>query len=51
MKIDKVLLCFVFLLIFSACAKDAITKSALKEKSLDLQVLEIYQDGKKSFPS
>jgi len=48
MKIDKVLLCFVFLLIFSACAKDAIKESALKEKSLDLQVLEIYQEGKKS---
>ena len=36
----------LFLLIFISCAKNDITDSTIKEKSLDLQVLEAYNLGK-----
>ena len=45
MKINKFLLFFVFILTLASCAKDEVKKSALKEKSLDFQVLEVYQQG------
>ncbi len=38
----------IILFIFNSCAKNEIKKSAIKEKSLDLQVLEAYEEGKKS---
>jgi len=31
---------------FASCTKDGVKKTALKEKSLDFQVLEVYQQGK-----
>ena len=45
MKINKFLLFFVFILILASCSKDEARKSVIKEKSLDLQVLEAYQEG------
>ena len=37
---------YLILLIFSiSCSKDNIKKSVITEKSLDLQVLEAYQEG------
>ena len=45
MKINKILLFFVFILILASCSKDEARKSVIKEKSLDLQVLEVYQEG------
>ena len=39
----------IFILFFSlSCSKNETTKSIINEKSLDLQVLEAYQEGKKS---
>ena len=48
MKINKFLLPFICLLIFASCSKENVRKSVIKEKSLDLQVLEVYQQGMKS---
>ena len=48
MKINKFLLPFICLLIFTSCSKEEVRKSVIKEKSLDLQVLEAYQEGMKS---
>ena len=48
MKINKFLLPFICLLIFISCSKEEVRKSVIKEKSLDLQVLEVYQEGMKS---
>ncbi len=41
----NILLIFVVLLLSSACAKQEIQKSKIKEKSLDLQVQEAYKEG------
>lgn len=46
MKINKILLFLVVTLMLTSCAKDENKKSILKEESLDLQVLEAYQEGK-----
>ena len=45
MKINKILLFFVFILILASCSKDQLRKPVIKEKSLNLQVLESYQEG------
>ena len=45
MQINKFLLLFFFILIFASCSKDEARKSIIKEKSLELQVLESYQEG------
>ena len=45
MKINKFLLFFIFILVLSSCSKDESRKSVIKEKSLDLQVLEAYQEA------
>ena len=45
---------FFLLLLLSlniSCSKDAVRKSAINEKSLDLQVLEAYEEGMKSLES
>ena len=46
MQINKLLISFFFILIFVSCSKEEARKSIIKEKSLDLQVLESYQEGK-----
>ena len=45
MQINKFLLLLFFILIFASCSKDEARKSIIKEKSLELQVLESYQEG------
>ena len=45
---------FFLLLLFSlniSCSKDVVRKSVINEKSLDLQVLEAYEEGMKSLES
>ena len=46
MQINKFLLFFLSILILTSCSKNIVEDSVLKEKSLDLQVLEAYQEGK-----
>ena len=45
MKIKKFFLLFVFSFFLISCSKDLNQKSEIKEKNLDLQVLEAYQGG------
>ena len=45
MKKKNFILSLFFILIFVSCSKDEARKSVIKEKSLDLQVLEAYQEG------
>ena len=46
MQINKFLLFFFSIIILTSCSKNVVEDSVLKEKSLDLQVLETYQEGK-----
>jgi outer membrane protein assembly factor BamD len=48
MKSNKFYLIFLLLIFCSSCAKEEVKKSVIKEKSLDLQVLEAYQEGMNS---
>ena len=48
MKIIKFIFLFVLLISCFSCSKDVKKKSVIKEKSLDLQVLEAYEKGKRS---
>jgi len=41
----KIFIFFTFLVLCSSCSKEQIKKSTIKEKSLDLQVLEAYKGG------
>ena len=45
MKKKKFILSLFFILLLVSCSKDETRKSVIKEKSLDLQVLEAYQEG------
>ena len=45
---NKFFLFIAFFAILISCSKEEIKKSIIKEKSLDLQVLEAYQEGVKS---
>tara|TARA_B100000902_G_scaffold36195_1_gene43315 strand:+ start:185 stop:1027 length:843 start_codon:yes stop_codon:yes gene_type:complete len=45
MQINKFLLLLFSILIFASCSKDEARKPIIKEKSLELQVLESYQEG------
>ena len=45
MQINKFLLLLFSILIFASCSKNEARKSIIKEKSLELQVLESYQEG------
>jgi len=43
---------FLFIALFAiliSCSKEEIKESIIKEKSLDLQVLEAYQEGSEKF--
>ena len=48
MKLNNFFLFFVILFIAASCSKDVEKKSLIKEKNLDLQVLEAYQEGMNS---
>ena len=48
MKINNLVIFFFIGLSFLSCSKENIKKSVIKEKSLDLQVLEAYEEGKES---
>ena len=48
---NKHFLFIIFFVILISCSKEEITKSVIKEKSLDLQVLEAYKEGVKSLES
>ncbi len=41
----KILTYLIIIILFSSCSKDEIQKSVIKEKSLDLQVIEAYTEG------
>ena len=45
----KYIFLFIILIIFSSCAKNEIKKTVVKEKSLELQVLEAHQEGMEAF--
>ncbi|MDB4154016.1 outer membrane protein assembly factor BamD [Candidatus Pelagibacter sp.] len=45
---NKFFLFIAFFVILISCSKEEIKQSTIKEKSLDLQVLEAYQEGVKS---
>ena len=47
----KLFFLFLLLSLNISCSKDVVKKSAISEKSLDLQVLEAYEDGMKSLES
>ena len=48
MKLSNIyIIIFIFVFVVS-CSKDETAKSIIKEKSLDLQVLEAYKEGKKA---
>ena len=51
MNFDKILFLLIIFFIFISCSQKEIKKSVIKEKSLDLQVYEAYQEGKKSLES
>ena len=51
MKINKFLLSFFLIILLVSCSKEEVRKSIIKEKSLDLQVLETYQEGMNSLKS
>ena len=48
MKLLKIFLSFTLFFFFLSCSKEVNNKSVIKEKSLDLQVMEAYNEGKKS---
>ena len=48
MKLNNFILFLVILFITVSCSKDEVRKSVIKEKNLDLQVLEAYQEGMNS---
>ena len=48
MKLLKIFLSFTLFFFILSCSKEVNNKSLIKEKSLDLQVMEAYNEGKKS---
>ncbi len=48
MIINKLIFLLVLIYLISACSKKIENESLIKEKSLELQVLEAYQEGKES---
>ncbi len=48
MKRNKIISLILIILLFFSCSKNDIQKSVINEKSLELQVLEAYEDGLKS---
>ena len=48
MKNNKFITLLLIIIFLSSCSKDAKKEIVIKEKSLDLQVLEVYNEGMKS---
>jgi len=48
MKINNIFSVFLITLLLLSCTKDVEKKSIINEKSLELQVLEAYEQGMKS---
>ena len=48
MIINKLIFLFALIFLITACSKKIENESLIKEKSLELQVLEAYQEGKES---
>ena len=46
MRFKNLFLLFIFIFLFISCSKNQIQKSVIKEKNLELQVLEAYKEGK-----
>ena len=51
MLVSRAFYFLLSLLILASCAKDNIENSVIKEKSLELQVLEVYNIGKDALES
>ena len=51
MKTNKFFFIFFILVLFISCSKEKNKESIIKEKSLDLQVLEAYEEGVRSLKS
>ncbi len=51
MKINNLISIFLIILLCNACSKKTLNKSVINEKSLDLQVLEAYEEGIESLES
>ena len=51
MKINFFFYLLIVLILSVSCSKEVVEKSLIKEKNLELQVLEAYQDGVKSLES
>ena len=45
MKIKDFFLLFILIIIFTACSKEKVKNNIIKEKNLELQVLEAYKEG------
>ena len=45
----NILILFIFLSLLSSCSKEPVNKSIIKEKSLELQVQEAYEEAMKAF--
>ena len=48
MIINKLIFLFALIFLITACSKKIDNESLIKEKSLELQVLEAYEEGKES---
>ena len=47
MRFSNYLLLFLISIPILSCSKDTLKESTIKEKNLNLQVLEAYREGKK----
>ena len=45
MRVLKNLFLFCFIILLISCSKDVVKESIIKEKSLDLQMAEAYNEG------
>ena len=51
MLINKIFLLFIIIIFSFSCSKEESRKSIISEKSLDMQVLEAYEEGMNSLDS
>ena len=51
MKISIFCFLFIFFITLISCSKKVIKETTINEKSLDLQVLEAYEEGMKALES